>query len=237
MDFFEKFSIIQKELNLSQKDFATKLGVSQNAISQYLTGKRKPDIHTVQKLISIGVSPLFLFADDETLPLPPFDVTYDKFVEAKKYGDEKLTEIIENYLLGKNILTILKEKIQRIKGQTFFEKLSNVVSGDGERMLVLLYSFFLHLEKSDMKISTENLNLKFYELLENYEFNPKETLKFCVLVRRTDLDKLIIWAKSDLDSVSIIEIISSLPELKKYVKDQLCKIDSYAISIVEKYFL
>ena len=56
-------------------------------------------------------------------------------------------------------------------------------------------------------------------------------------MRRTDLDKLITWAKSDLDSVSIIEIISSLPELKKYVKDQLYKIDSYAISIVEKYFL
>ena len=111
------------------------------------------------------------------------------------------------------------------------------MSGDGERMLVLLYSFFLHLEKSDIKISTENLNLKFYELLENYEFNPKETLKFGVLVRRTDLDKLITWAKSDLDSVSIIEIISSLPELKKYAKDQLYKIDSYAISIVEKYFL
>ena len=134
-------------------------------------------------------------------------------------------------------MTTIKEKIERLKGQTFFEKLSNIMSGDGERMLVLLYSFFLHLEKSDIKISTENLNLKFYELLENYEFNPKETLKFGVLVRKTDLDKLITWAKSDLDSVSIIEIISSLPELKKYVKDQLYKIDSYAISIVEKDFL
>ncbi|MGE3590963.1 MAG: helix-turn-helix domain-containing protein [Arcobacter sp.] len=234
MDFSEKFSIIQKELKLSQKDFAAKIELSPNAISQYLTGKRKPDIHTIQKLIDIGVSPLFLFADAQT----PFDATYDKFVEARlKYGDEELTEIIENYLLSKNILTTIKEKIERLKGQTFFEKLSNIMSGDGERMLVLLYSFFLHLEKSDIKISTENLNLKFYELLENYEFNPKETLKFGVLVRRTDLDKLITWAKSDLDSVSIIEIISSLPELKKYVKDQLYKIDSYAIGIVEKYFL
>lgn len=30
-----------KELKLSQKDFAVKIDLSQNAISQYLTGKRK----------------------------------------------------------------------------------------------------------------------------------------------------------------------------------------------------
>lgn len=234
MDFSEKILVIQKELKLSQKDFAAKIELSQNAISQYLTGKRKPDINTIQKLIGLGVSPLFLFTNVET----PFDTTYDKFVEARlKYGDEELSEIIENYLLSKNILTTIKEKIERLKGQTFFEKLSNIMSGDGERILMLLYSFFLYLEKTNIQISTENLNIKFYELLENYEFTPKETLKFGVLIRKSDLNKLIKWAKTDLDSISIIEIISSLPELKKYVKEQLYKIDSCAINVVEKYFL
>lgn len=34
MDFSEKIEIIRKELELNQKDFATKIGLSQNAVSQ-----------------------------------------------------------------------------------------------------------------------------------------------------------------------------------------------------------
>ena len=47
MDFSNKFLIIQNALNLSQKDLALKLGLSTNAISQYITGKRKPDFNTI----------------------------------------------------------------------------------------------------------------------------------------------------------------------------------------------
>ena len=63
MDFSNKFLIIQNALNLSQKDLALKLGLSTNAISQYITGKRKPDFNTIQKLIDLGISPLFIFSD------------------------------------------------------------------------------------------------------------------------------------------------------------------------------
>ena len=63
MDFSNKFLIIQNALNLSQKDLALKLGLSTNAISQDITGKRKPDFNTIQKLIDLGISPLFIFSD------------------------------------------------------------------------------------------------------------------------------------------------------------------------------
>ena len=88
MEFNKKFEIIINNLNLSQKDFANKLGVSQNAISHYLLGKRNPDINTIQKLIDIGVSPYFLFSNAKE----PFDQNFKLFAEAVKYinaGNEK----------------------------------------------------------------------------------------------------------------------------------------------------
>ena len=55
MSYNNKIQIIIDKMGLSQKDFANKLGVSQNAISHYLLGKRNPDINTIQKLIDLGV--------------------------------------------------------------------------------------------------------------------------------------------------------------------------------------
>ena len=53
--------------------------------------------------------------------------------------------------------------------------------------------------------------------------------------------KLALIFSSDFENWPMGGMLSfvrdALPELKKYVKDQLYKIDSYAISIVEKYFL
>ena len=67
------------------KDLALKLGLSTNAISQYITGKRKPDFNTIQKLIDLGISPLFIFSDGKD----PFDKNYELFLEASKYINEK----------------------------------------------------------------------------------------------------------------------------------------------------
>lgn len=88
MDFSKKFDIIQNSLNLNQKDFAEKLGVSQNAISHYKLGKRKPDATTIQKLIDIGVSPLFLFYNFNE----PFDDDLNKYIKDRK--EKKLAEVI-----------------------------------------------------------------------------------------------------------------------------------------------
>lgn len=234
MDFSEKFSIIQKELKLSQKEFAAKIELSPNAISQYLTGKRKPDINTVQKLIDLGVSPLFLFADVQT----PFDATYNKFVEARlKYGDEELTQIIKNYLLSKNILTTIKEKIERLKGQTFFEKLSNIISGDGERFLILFYAILLDIEKNQLSITSDNLNKRFSEIVKNHDFSYFEAFKFGIILKKKDFEELTNWIESELDNVSIIEILSCIPDLKKLLKNELNLLDKTVVTVIEKLFL
>lgn len=46
MEISEKIDLIIKKLNLSQKELALNLDLSINAISQYVTGKRKPDYNT-----------------------------------------------------------------------------------------------------------------------------------------------------------------------------------------------
>ena len=48
MSYNNKIQIIIDKMGLSQKDFANKLGVSQNALSHYLLGKRNPDIKIKQ---------------------------------------------------------------------------------------------------------------------------------------------------------------------------------------------
>lgn len=233
MEFSEKFATIQKELKLSQKDFAYKLDLSPNAISQYLTRKRKPDINTIQKLIDIGVSPIFLFSNSRT----PFDPTYDLFLEAKLgYEDKELDKVIKDYLTNKKVLSIIKTKIQRIKGQTFFEKFTNLMNGDGERMLILLYSFFSYLQNQNINIAENSLDIKFSELLNNFKVPTFKETKYIIEIRPADMEKLVIWAKNELDTISIIEIISSINELKSFIKKQLFILDKVAIDIVEKYF-
>ena len=139
-------------------------------------------------------------------------------------------------MLNKSIIMTIKEKIQRIKGQTFFEKLSNGVSGNGERMLILLYSFVLHLEKTNLQVGTNDLDIKFHELLAQYEFSKLNTLKYGTWVQDKDISTLIDWAKNELDTISMSEIIMTLPEIKNFIKSQLYKIDKLTIELVEKYF-
>ena len=143
MSYNNKIQIIIDKMGLSQKDFANKLGVSQNAISHYLLGKRNPDINTIQKLIDLGVSPLFLFSDSKN----PFDETYKLFSEANKYLNENnknelilpMNEFIRKY----NLINVIKLKIEKLKGQKKKKKIIEEFSNRGERTIKLLYYFII----------------------------------------------------------------------------------------------
>ena len=229
MDYSEKFSIIQKELKLSQKDFATKIELTPNAISQYLTGKRKPDINTIQKLIDIGVSPLFLFADAQI----PFDETYDKFVEARlKYGDDELTEIIGNYLLSKNISKIIKEKIEKLKGQTLLEKTIDYFTGKSPRMLRVFLEYLQYLNKQNISFSKDSMKNEFIDTLRNFEPSLKFELKYLLTTGEKDKKNLIEWAEQELDDASIYEIMSALPVLITEVEENMTSLDKFINKIV-----
>lgn len=238
MDFSEKFSIIQKELKLSQKEFAAKIELSPNAISQYLTGKRKPDIHTVQKLIDLGVSPLFLFSDYEE----PFDNTYDTFIKAKKIAIEndserELQSIIDKFLSEELLIKKIKNKIQRVKGLTLLQKMKELINWDGERFLILFYAILLDIEKNQLNITSDNLNKRFSEIVKNHDFSYFEAAKFGIILKKKDFEELTNWIESELDNVSIIEILSCIPDLKKLLKNELNLLDKTVVTVIEKLFL
>lgn len=108
MNISNKLEEIQKILGITQKELAIKLGLSQTAISQYITGKRKPDTKTVKKLLDIGVSPLYLFYN---YPVP-FDKELDNLL--KKHMQNTIKETITK---KQQEIENLKDELNNLKKQ------------------------------------------------------------------------------------------------------------------------
>ena len=220
MSYNNKIQIIIDKMGLSQKDFANKLGVSQNAISHYLLGKRNPDINTIQKLIDLGVSPLFLFSDSKN----PFDETYKLFSEANKYLNENnknelilpMNEFIRKY----NLINVIKSKIEKIKGQNFFQKIIQEFSNRGERIIKLLYYFIIYIEESQKDFDFLNIKNSFITELEKFKLSKKDKI-VSFEIKDEDKKRLIEWIKEELDDPSIFELISNTSELKILLLEEL----------------
>lgn len=220
MSYNNKIQIIIDKMGLSQKDFANKLGVSQNAISHYLLGKRNPDINTIQKLIDLGVSPLFLFSDSKN----PFDETYKLFSDANKYLNENnknelilpMNEFIRKY----NLINVIKLKIEKLKGQNFFQKIIEEFSNRGERTIKLLYYFIIYIENSQKDFDFLNIKNSFIAELEKFKLSKKDKI-VSFEIKDEDKKRLIEWIKEELDDPSIFEIISNTSELKVLLLEEL----------------
>ena len=220
MSYNNKIQIIIDKMGLSQKDFANKLGVSQNAISHYLLGKRNPDINTIQKLIDLGVSPLFLFSDSKN----PFDETYKLFSDANKYLNENnknelilpMNEFIRKY----NLINVIKLKIEKLKGQNFFQKIIEEFSNRGERTIKLLYYFIIYIENSQKDFDFLNIKNSFIAELEKFKLSKKDKI-VSFEIKDEDKKRLIEWIKEELDDPSIFEIISNTSELKILLLEEL----------------
>ena len=64
-----------------------------------------------------------------------------------------------------------------------------------------------------------------------------EALKFGIILKRKDFENLKNWIENELDNVSIIEILSCLPDLKQLLKNEISLFNKTAITVVEKLFL
>lgn len=238
MEISEKIQLIRKESNLNKKDFSKVLNISQPSISRYEDASRKPDFDTIQKLINIGVSPIFLFSDSEE----PFDNTYDTFIKAKKIAIEndserELQSIIDKFLSEELLIKKIKNKIQRVKGLTLLQKMKELINWDGERFLILFYAIILDIEKNQLNITSDNLNKRFSEIVKNHDFSYFEAAKFGIILKKKDFEELTNWIESELDNVSIIEILSCIPDLKKLLKNELNLLDKTVVTVIEKLFL
>ena len=220
MSYNNKIQIIIDKMGLSQKDFANKLGVSQNAISHYLLGKRNPDINTIQKLIDLGVSPLFLFSNSKN----PFDETYKLFSEANKYlNEDNKNELIlpmNEFIRKYNLINVIKLKIEKLKGQNFFQKIIEEFSNRGERTIKLLYYFIIYIEESQKDFDFLNIKNSFITELEKFKLSKKDKI-VSFEIKDEDKKRLIEWIKEELDDPSIFEIISNTSELKVLLLEEL----------------
>ena len=230
MQYNKKILLIRKKMELSQKQFSELLNVSQPTITRFEGGERIPDINVIQKLIDIGVSPLFLFSDLEN----PFDENYKLFSKAMKYCNEQnqnelmkpITEFISKYKL----IDLIKLKIEKLKGQTFFEKVIEEFSSKGEKTLKFLYYFILYIEESQKDFDFLNIKKSFINELEKFELSKKNKIVSFEL-KDEDKKRLIEWIENELDDSSIFEIISNISELKNIIKDELNIFNKYLVKI------
>ncbi len=57
----DKFREVRRSMHLTQEEFANKLDIGQSYYSSIETGKKQPTTQLIDKLISLGVSPLWIF--------------------------------------------------------------------------------------------------------------------------------------------------------------------------------
>ena len=222
-----------EELNLkNESELAEKLQITKNALSML---KKRNSLGTLIEKVLINI--------DSKVSMDRLVYGYSsncfraQTLAIENQKEDELVTILENFINSQTIMIKLKTKIQRIKNLEFLEKLRDLANGDSERMLILFYAILLDLEKNKLLITNDNLSIKFSEIIDRHDFSYFDTLKFGIISTKKDFSNLKNWIEKELDSISIIEILSSLPTLKELIKNELGPINKRAISAVEKLFL
>lgn len=98
MDFGEKIKEERKKLNMTQKEFAAKLGVSDRVIWSYEAGKSFPRTREAYKRIAdaLGLNVNYLLSDDEAFVLS----AKEQFGSRGKKGAEKLLAEVTGLFAG-----------------------------------------------------------------------------------------------------------------------------------------
>lgn len=98
MNFGEKIRTERRKLNLTQKELADKVGVTNRVITSYETGKSFPRTRDAYKKLAaaLGVNVNYLLSDDEAFVLE----AKENFGYRGKKGAEKLLEEVTGLFAG-----------------------------------------------------------------------------------------------------------------------------------------
>lgn len=107
MSFSSRLRQAREQANLTQQDFAKKLGVTKNAISNYENGVSSPKWDVLLKIFDVlKVEPNFLYQDSfsletpETSPLTPQQsALLSSFDLLNEEGQQKALEYVEDLVL------------------------------------------------------------------------------------------------------------------------------------------
>lgn len=137
---------------------------------------------------------------------------------------QDLANLLENYFIVNNNLKIILPLIQTIKGKNFITKLSEMWTGDGERMLITLSRFLSHLQTLtlDLKHPKEN----FLNALQEFDVAPEKNKSIwnymdLKIISESDRDRLIQWVTENLDDVSCYDMIASNSVILDVVNNEL----------------
>jgi transcriptional regulator with XRE-family HTH domain len=126
----EKTYIIRKHLKLDQKAFASKLGLSQSAISQFENGTR-----VVSKELYKRIADVFKIDIDSA-------IEQFKSKNIEKQAAEEINEKVR-------IVKILAETTLSVDTNIYLQEIANIVIGDSKLLRAAL-SKFDYLKKRDM---------------------------------------------------------------------------------------
>jgi hypothetical protein len=106
-----------------------------------------------------------------------------------------------------------------MKGKDFYSIISELNSGDGERMLLVLNYFLIYLQ--DKNIEFENIKGNFIKALVEYQPSHKDRLRHMYAFGDEDKERLLKWAKDNLDELACYEIITSIPTILTAIKSKV----------------
>lgn len=91
----------RKKAGLTQKELGRRLGISQQQIGQWETGKTNPKIETLQKIADVLGESLFMFLDDELFDVATDDKDFDTN-HVSEVLDRRIKEVAENPALSRD---------------------------------------------------------------------------------------------------------------------------------------
>ena len=231
MEFSSKIKEIRAQLKKSQYKLAEDTQVSQGAISKYEKNEYLPDVKFVIRLIdTLGINPLWLFKNKGTL-LSKYDLySVAEDISTKNNTKKELDDLLLNFIGAQNALLIIRESIEKLKGRTLFEKLSEAWSGNGTRALRILFYFLSYLDKQNIQFSPDHVKEDFLRSLDNFELTDDAQRTFMHSISDKDKSILYAWAEQELDNSTIYEIMSVLPIFIKSVQEQMNQFDKFLVA-------
>lgn len=98
MTINERIKVLRNELNLTQTEFADRLGLSQNAIARYESGDRNPGGQTIKSICrEFNVNVLWLENGEGEMFLPEPEGLLDELAVQYNLNDTEI-KILQNYL-------------------------------------------------------------------------------------------------------------------------------------------
>jgi transcriptional regulator with XRE-family HTH domain len=212
----EEIKKLRKTLGLSQLEFGSELNVSQRAVSAWESNTNDVPISVIYKIYEKwNISPNKIL-----LGSTEFNNLTDQLLKMLKDNNDIEQNLIDyvNKYLHEYRLNQLNQLIRAIKGVSFIEKLSEVWSGEGERMLLVLYYFIEYIEKQHFDTINKSILLI---LINNFEISKKTRLLHKLVINKEDQNNLIAWIESNFDDLEANLLIKDLPKAKEFVKSEL----------------